>query len=368
MRQDYILLRIIAGLEHADAGEVWISGRRVDGLEPIERKVAMVFQSYALYPHMTAYNNQAFSMKLRKVPKEEIRTRVMQAARTLGLENLLDRYPRQLSGGQRQRVSMGRAIVRSPEVFLFDEPLSNLDAQLRVHMRGEIKDLHHALGTTSVYVTHDQVEAMTMGDRIVVLRDGRAPAGGHAVERVRPAGEPLRRRLHRVAADEPRAGHAGGRRGWNLVVPPRRARRSRLRDGVSRDRGLEKSGSAASVVVGVAPRGSSRASPRALRPAARRCHHGGHGRPRRGARRGAARASSASTRRSATERQAIAAGAPAAGMDEVAHHGTREGSAVLRDVRAALRRSAPATSVDCGAWTPGRLHFFDPETEQAIGT
>jgi multiple sugar transport system ATP-binding protein len=166
------LLRIIAGLEKAEAGEVWIGDRRVDGLEPKERDVAMVFQSYALYPHMNVYHNQSFGLRLRRMPRPEIQERVGRAARTLGLENLLDRYPRQLSGGQRQRVSMGRAIVRSPKVFLFDEPLSNLDAQLRVHRRGEIKALHHQLGTTSIYVTHDQVEAMTMGDRIVVMNGG----------------------------------------------------------------------------------------------------------------------------------------------------------------------------------------------------
>ncbi|MEQ9690966.1 MAG: sn-glycerol-3-phosphate ABC transporter ATP-binding protein UgpC [Bauldia litoralis] len=166
------LLRIVAGLELAEAGEIWIGDRRVDQLEPKDRNVAMVFQSYALYPHMNVFNNQSFSLRLRHTPKEEIRTRVHQAAKTLGLDQLLERYPRELSGGQRQRVSMGRAIVRSPKVFLFDEPLSNLDAQLRVHMRGEIKQLHHQLNTTSIYVTHDQVEAMTMGDRIVVMNGG----------------------------------------------------------------------------------------------------------------------------------------------------------------------------------------------------
>jgi multiple sugar transport system ATP-binding protein len=166
------LLRIVAGLERCDSGEIWIGGRRVDGLEPKERDVAMVFQSYALYPHMNVFDNQSFSLRLRRTPRTEIKERVMRAAETLGLQNLLDRYPRQLSGGQRQRVSMGRAIVRSPRVFLFDEPLSNLDAQLRVHMRGEIKALHQQLGTTSIYVTHDQIEAMTMGDRIVVMNGG----------------------------------------------------------------------------------------------------------------------------------------------------------------------------------------------------
>jgi len=166
------LLRIIAGLEQADAGEVWIGGRRVDELEPKNRGIAMVFQNYALYPHMNAFDNHAFSLKLRRLPKPEIAARVQQAARSLRLESLLNRFPRQLSGGQRQRVSMGRAMVHSPKVFLFDEPLSNLDAQLRVRMRSEIKQLHHLLNTTSIYVTHDQVEAMTMGDRLVVMNEG----------------------------------------------------------------------------------------------------------------------------------------------------------------------------------------------------
>jgi multiple sugar transport system ATP-binding protein len=166
------LLRMIAGLENITAGEITIGERVVNHVPPKERDVAMVFQNYALYPHMTVADNMAFSLKLRGAPKAEIGDRVARAADILGLGPLLARYPRQLSGGQRQRVAMGRAIVRDPQVFLFDEPLSNLDAKLRVAMRTEIKELHQRLKTTTVYVTHDQIEAMTMADRIVVMHDG----------------------------------------------------------------------------------------------------------------------------------------------------------------------------------------------------
>ena len=166
------LLRMIAGLENITAGDIRIGERVVNNVPPKERDIAMVFQNYALYPHMTVADNMAFSLKLRKAPKSEIESRVGKASSILGLDKLLDRYPRQLSGGQRQRVAMGRAIVRDPQVFLFDEPLSNLDAKLRVQMRTEIKDLHQRLKTTTVYVTHDQIEAMTMADKIVVMHDG----------------------------------------------------------------------------------------------------------------------------------------------------------------------------------------------------
>jgi multiple sugar transport system ATP-binding protein len=171
-------LRMLAGLEEVTSGEIWIGDRMVNNVAPKDRDVAMVFQSYALYPHMTVYDNMAFGLRLRKTPKHEIDRRVREAARSLGLIdeakgiNLLDRRPRQLSGGQRQRVAVGRAIVREPEVFLLDEPLSNLDAKLRVQSRAEISKLHQRLGTTFIYVTHDQVEAMTMGTRICVLNEG----------------------------------------------------------------------------------------------------------------------------------------------------------------------------------------------------
>jgi multiple sugar transport system ATP-binding protein len=166
------LLRMIAGLENITAGEICIGERVVNNVPPKERDVAMVFQNYALYPHMTVAANMAFSMKLRGAPQHEIDERVNRAAQILGLKQLLARFPRQLSGGQRQRVAMGRAIVRDPQVFLFDEPLSNLDAKLRVQMRTEIKELHQRLKTTTIYVTHDQIEAMTMADKIVVMHDG----------------------------------------------------------------------------------------------------------------------------------------------------------------------------------------------------
>jgi multiple sugar transport system ATP-binding protein len=165
-------LRMIAGLEEISEGDLYIGSRRVNDLAPKDRDVAMVFQSYALYPHMSVYDNLAFALQLRHVPRSEIGARVRDAAAILGIANLLDRKPKQLSGGQRQRVALGRAIVREPQVFLMDEPLSNLDAKLRVEMRAEIGKLHQRLGVTTVYVTHDQVEAMTMGDRIAVLRDG----------------------------------------------------------------------------------------------------------------------------------------------------------------------------------------------------
>jgi multiple sugar transport system ATP-binding protein len=176
------LLRMIAGLEEISGGEVRIGGRVVNALAPKERDIAMVFQNYALYPHMTVFDNMAFSLKLAGRSLEETRRRVEEAAQILGLMDYLQRYPRQLSGGQRQRVAMGRAIVRKPQVFLFDEPLSNLDAKLRVAMRTEIKALHQRLKTTSVYVTHDQIEAMTMADRIVVMNAGKVEQIGSPLE------------------------------------------------------------------------------------------------------------------------------------------------------------------------------------------
>ncbi len=166
------LLRMIAGLEAVTAGTIRIGERVVNNLPPAERDIALVFQNYALYPHKTVRANMGFALRMRKMDKAEIATRVARAAEILGLEPYLDRYPRSLSGGQRQRVAMGRAIVRDPQVFLFDEPLSNLDAKLRVQMRGEIRELHQRLSTTTVYVTHDQIEAMTMADKIVVMQDG----------------------------------------------------------------------------------------------------------------------------------------------------------------------------------------------------
>ncbi len=165
-------LRMIAGLEEISEGELWIGNRLVNDVAPKDRNIAMVFQNYALYPHMTVFDNMAFGLKLRKVPKDVIQRKVEEAAKILDIAHLLDRKPKALSGGQRQRVALGRAMVREPDVFLLDEPLSNLDAKLRVQMRTEISKLHKKLGTTFIYVTHDQTEAMTMGDRIVVMKDG----------------------------------------------------------------------------------------------------------------------------------------------------------------------------------------------------
>ncbi len=176
------LLRMVAGLESVSEGEVRIGGQRVNEMEPMERNIAMVFQNYALYPHMSVRQNMAYGLKIAKVPKDEIERKVAEAAKLLQLEQYLDRKPRQLSGGQRQRVAMGRAIVREPAVFLFDEPLSNLDAKLRVQMRLEIKELQSELGVTALYVTHDQVEAMTMADRMIVMNDGYAEQIGSPLD------------------------------------------------------------------------------------------------------------------------------------------------------------------------------------------
>jgi len=175
-------LRAIAGLEEATAGKIYIGDRLVNDVQPKDRDIAMVFQNYALYPHMDVYNNMAFGLKLRKFPKKEIDQRVEEAAEILGIENLLKRKPKQLSGGQRQRVAVGRAIVRKPKVFLFDEPLSNLDAKLRVAMRAEISKLHRRLEATIIYVTHDQVEAMTMASRIFIMNDGRLQQSGSPLD------------------------------------------------------------------------------------------------------------------------------------------------------------------------------------------
>src|SRR6202789_617808 len=175
-------LRMVAGLESITSGHISIDEKIVNELPPMDRDIAMVFQNYALYPHMSVYDNMAFGLKMRKFDKPEIAQRVQEAAEILGIQQLLHRKPRQLSGGQRQRVALGRAIVRHPQVFLFDEPLSNLDAKLRVQMRVELKKLHERLGTTAIYVTHDQVEAMTLGDRVVVMKDGLVQQVGDPME------------------------------------------------------------------------------------------------------------------------------------------------------------------------------------------
>ncbi|UJQ93885.1 ABC transporter ATP-binding protein [Mariluticola halotolerans] len=228
------LLRMIAGLEDITDGEIAINDTVVNNLASKDRDIAMVFQSYALYPHLTVRSNMAFSMELRKAPKHEIEERVNTAAETLGLSALLDRYPRQLSGGQRQRVAMGRAIVRDPQVFLFDEPLSNLDAKLRVQMRVEIKALHQRLRTTTVYVTHDQMEAMTMADKIIVMKDGVVEQIGAPIDLYdNPAnafvaqfiGSPAMNILPGIVGEE----QTVERNGFKLPLPP--ALRERARAG-----------------------------------------------------------------------------------------------------------------------------------------
>ena len=214
------LLRIVAGLEEPTAGRVRIGGRDVTALEPADRDVAMVFQNYALYPHMTVERNMAYGLRIRGLPKPEIARRVREAAELLGIGALLDRRPRQLSGGQRQRVAMGRAIVREPALFLFDEPLSNLDARLRVQMRAEIRRLQRRLGVTSLFVTHDQTEAMTLGDRLVVMHAGHAAQVATPMEIwARPAdtyvagfiGSPSMNLLEATLAEDGRRGAAAGR-------------------------------------------------------------------------------------------------------------------------------------------------------------
>ena len=203
-------LRMIAGLEDITEGELRIGGDVVNQYAPKDRDIAMVFQNYALYPHMSVRDNMAFPLKLAKVPDDEIKTKVEEAAKILDLEQHLDRKPANLSGGQRQRVAMGRAIVRDPKAFLMDEPLSNLDAKLRVQMRTEVSRLQKDLNTTTVYVTHDQTEAMTLGDRVAVMRSGVLQQVDTPAELYEP-GQPVRRRVHRLAGDELHAGDAGGR-------------------------------------------------------------------------------------------------------------------------------------------------------------
>ena len=206
------LLRLIAGLDDPTSGDIVLKGKRVNNVPASERGLSMVFQSYALYPHMSVRSNLSFGLENMRMPKQEIAERVDAAAKLLQIDQLLERRPGQLSGGQRQRVAIGRAIVREPVIFLFDEPLSNLDAELRLQMRVEISQLHDQLGNTMIYVTHDQVEAMTMADRIVVLRGGRIEQVGRPLDLYNTPGQQVRRGLHRGAADELPQGRAGGPR------------------------------------------------------------------------------------------------------------------------------------------------------------
>ena len=262
------LLRTIAGLEDADQGTIEISGEVVNHLPPRERDIAMVFQNYALYPYMKVYDNIAFGLRSRKTPKAEIEPKVRRAAQMLGIDHLLDRFPRQLSGGQLQRVAIGRAIVRNARLFLFDEPLSNLDAQLRDEMRGEIKRLHQELDRTMIYVTHDQIEAMTMADRIVLLRDGQIEQAGAPLDLFeRPAtkyvagflGSPSMNFVNAtlVAADSGLAVRLGD--GTLLVLPAGRQDRLAAR----RDQ---------PIVLGLRPEHMSRALQGDARPGLARCN------------------------------------------------------------------------------------------------
>ena len=220
-------LRMIAGLEEISSGTLSIGGENVVDLAPKDRDIAMVFQSYALYPHMTVFDNIAFSMKLAGKSKAERTKRVNEIAKTLQLQTLLDSKPAALSGGQRQRVAMGRAMVREPAAFLMDEPLSNLDAKLRVQMRAEIASLQRQLGVTTIYVTHDQTEALTMGDRVAVLKDGVLQQVDTPKDALPPAGQRVRRRLHRLAGDEPVRGPAAGRQDRPAERLRSRCRRAR---------------------------------------------------------------------------------------------------------------------------------------------
>ena len=237
------LLRMIAGLEEVTDGRIDIGDGEVTDLPPKDRDIAMVFQNYALYPHMTVEQNLGFGLKLRKTPKAEIRRRVGEVASILGLEELLKRKPAALSGGQRQRVAMGRAMVREPQAFLMDEPLSNLDAKLRVQMRAELARLRDRLKTTTVYVTHDQVEAMTLGDRVAVMRDGLLQQVDTPQKLYRQPREPVRRGVHRLAVDEPRRGRHRQR--------PRPLRRLRPA-GSARDAG-SRAPRAAKLILGIRP-------------------------------------------------------------------------------------------------------------------
>ncbi|HSU64842.1 MAG TPA: sn-glycerol-3-phosphate ABC transporter ATP-binding protein UgpC [Burkholderiales bacterium] len=318
-------LRMVAGLEEISSGEISIDGRVVNDLAPMDRDIAMVFQNYALYPHMSVYDNMAFGLRMRKFDKPEVESRVRRSAEILGIQALLERKPRQLSGGQRQRVALGRAIVRNPRVFLFDEPLSNLDAALRVQMRVELKRLHDRLETTAIYVTHDQVEAMTLGDRVVVMKDGVVQQEGEPLELY---GRPVNRFVASFIGSpamnfaEVSIAEAGGALwaetgGLRVKVPPAKAEALRRHAGRH-------------VVLGVRPE--------ALR---------------------------------------IAGGADSAeyAFDSVVEVVEPLGNEILLDVRAGanamVARVDPATRVKVHekvrlAFDPERLHFFDPGSGAAI--
>jgi multiple sugar transport system ATP-binding protein len=348
-------LRMIAGLEDISAGDLFIGGRRVNDVPEKDRDIAMVFQNYALYPHMTVAQNIAFSLKLSKRPKAEIKERVAETAKLLGLEELLDRRPKQLSGGQRQRVAMGRAIIRAPQAFLMDEPLSNLDAQLRVHMRGEIEALQKRLGVTTVYVTHDQVEAMTMGDRVAVLRSGDLQQIGTPTEVYdRPVnlfvagfmGSPPMN-LARATIERVDGGHAARLGSATIPVPPELVAQRKLDAWEGRE-----------VVLGIRPEDLE------------------------GAREDGSRSSEVKLPVTVDRVEAVGAhllafftvDAPPATSEAVAEAtggGLEEVALITREGTPFCATCEPRTGVRPGDEVEvdvdvRRLHFFDPETESAI--
>ena len=320
-------LRMVAGLESITSGRILIDDKVVNDLPPMDRDIAMVFQNYALYPHMSVYDNMAFGLKMRKFDKPEIAKRVQEAAEILGIQDYLKRKPRQLSGGQRQRVALGRAIVRHPQVFLFDEPLSNLDAKLRVQMRVELKKLHERLGTTAIYVTHDQVEAMTLGDRVVVMKDGW----------VQQVGDPLE--LYNEPANRFVAGFIGSPAmnfaDVRIAAAERRA--------VGRGRGHPHQG------AGGADRSARRPTPARRSTLGHQARGSAHRRRRRSGRDRASRPRSRSSSGSAPRSCSMS--------------------------RSGRQRWSPSVEPTVGAKVhehlrlavnPDRLHFFDNETEAAI--
>ena len=331
-------LRMVAGLEETTDGDILIGGKIVTDLEPRRRDIAMIFQNYALYPHMDVRRNLAFGLKLHRVARPAIATRVGDTATMLGIGELLHRRPRQLSGGQRQRVAMGRAIVREPQAFLMDEPLSNLDAKLRVEMRASISRLHQQLGTTTIYVTHDQTEAMTMGDRVAVMRDGRLEQVDTPRELYERPTNLFVGLVHRLARPQPRPG-----------VARRRERQSQRR-------------------VRLGKPGRSRAAPRgcgtaALRRRRGRPRHPAGGHRRRHDRRGASAG--------ATFDGDVSLAEPT-GADVVAHFevpgATGPGGELQPDLLARLNRRSAAASGDRLrlAVDLDRLYFFDPETHESL--
>jgi multiple sugar transport system ATP-binding protein len=351
-------LRMIAGLEDISEGDLYISGTRVNDVLERDRDIAMVFQNYALYPHMTVAQNIAFSLRLQRRPKKEIKQRVQETAKLLGLEELLDRKPKQLSGGQKQRVAMGRAIIRQPQVFLMDEPLSNLDAQLRVHMRGEIEALQKRLGVTTVYVTHDQVEAMTMGDRVAVLRAGElqqvdTPTNVYD----RPAnlfvagfiGSPPMN-LARATIEPSESSGLVARLGSAAIPIP---------DGISRERGLEV-WLGREVFVGIRPEDLGGPSED-------------------GRRQDGATMEATIDRVEALGSELLcfytvdAAPATSEAIAEATGGGLEEVALITREGTPFCATFEPRSAIHAGDTVEvtvdvRHLHFFDPETEQAIGT